>query len=219
MVQFLIDQRGKGVAPLSKEERVELSHLREESEKLRVKLKEKARQTGIALEDESDEEPNKKKDRGDSSGSDDSDEEGDAVAEIAPPEQRMAMAKKSRTSVSAEAFGKYHVKQAFKPQVIVKSDEVKNKIKQRLEQAFMFMALDENELQVVIDAMDEKKAAADEFLIKEGDAGDCLFIVESGELKCTKVIGGENKFLKKYVPGDVFGELALLYNAPRAASI
>ena len=67
--------------------------------------------------------------------------------------------------------------------------------------------------------MDEKKVQAGEYIIKEGDAGDVLFIVESGELSCTKVIDGSSKFLKKYNPGDVFGELALLYNAPRAASI
>ena len=67
--------------------------------------------------------------------------------------------------------------------------------------------------------MDEKKVPAGEYVIKEGDAGDVLFIVESGELSCTKVIDGASKFLKKYNPGDVFGELALLYNAPRAASI
>lgn len=29
----------------------------------------------------------------------------------------------------------------------------------------------------------------------------------------------EPKLLKQYNPGDLFGELALLYNAPRAASI
>jgi cAMP-dependent protein kinase regulator len=83
----------------------------------------------------------------------------------------------------------------------------------------MFMALDDHDLKVVIDAMDEKKVAPGEFVIKEGDAGDVLFIVESGELSCTKVIDGASKFLKKYNPGDVFGELALLYNAPRAATI
>jgi len=68
----------------------------------------------------------------------------------------------------------------------------------------MFMALDDHDLKVVIDAMDEKKVAPGEFVIKEGDAGDVLFIVESGELSCTKVIDGASKFLKKYNPGDVF---------------
>ena len=43
--------------------------------------------------------------------------------------------------------------------------------------------------------------------------------MENGSLSCHKIIDGESKFLKNYQEGDVFGELALLYNAPRAASI
>ena len=80
------------------------------------------------------------------------------------------------------------------------------------------MALDDKDLQVVIDAMDEKNVEAGEDVIREGDAGDVLYIVESGELSCSKVINGKDTFLKKFNAGDVFGELALLYNAPRAAS-
>lgn len=48
-----------------------------------------------------------------------------------------------------------------------------------------------------------------------------MYIVESGTLNCTKIFKGTTKptFLKEYLPGESFGELSLLYNTPRAASI
>ena len=44
-------------------------------------------------------------------------------------------------------------------------------------------------------------------------------MVENGVLSCFRKDGESEKELRKYQPGDAFGELALLYNAPRAASI
>lgn len=85
----------------------------------------------------------------------------------------------------------------------------------------MFMALDESEMEVVIDAMDERKSKAGENVIVEGENGNELYVVEEGNLEVYKQFPGEPapKFLKTYEPGDAFGELALLYNAPRAATI
>ena len=60
---------------------------------------------------------------------------------------------------------------------------------------------------------------AGEKVITEGDNGDFLFVIEKGTLNCTKSVNGEEKVVKTVNEGDVFGELALLYNCPRAASV
>lgn len=85
----------------------------------------------------------------------------------------------------------------------------------------MFNALDEKEFEIVINAMEEKNKQAGDVVIRQGDDGDDLYVVESGQLECTKLFAGEQapKSLRLYDPGDAFGELALLYNAPRAATI
>lgn len=85
----------------------------------------------------------------------------------------------------------------------------------------MFSALDETELKIVVDAIEEIKGGPGDVIIKEGDQGDCMYVLEEGELDCTKVFPGntEPTHLKTFAPGEGFGELALLYNAPRAATI
>lgn len=48
-----------------------------------------------------------------------------------------------------------------------------------------------------------------------------LYVIDEGQLDCFKTFVQEEgpKHLKVYQPGEAFGELALLYNAPRAATI
>ena len=76
-------------------------------------------------------------------------------------------------------------------------------------------------MEVVINAMEEKRFKKGENIITQGDNGDCLYFVEEGNLNCYKKFQTipEPKLVKQYQPGDAFGELALLYNAPRAATI
>ena len=85
----------------------------------------------------------------------------------------------------------------------------------------MFSGLDDHDMGVVIDAMDEKKVSTGTNVITEGESGNELYVVEEGELDCFKKFSDSEqpKYLKTYVPGEAFGELALLYNAPRAATI
>jgi cAMP-dependent protein kinase regulator len=44
----------------------------------------------------------------------------------------------------------------------------------------MFSALDESELEVVLDAMGEKVTQEGENIIKEGEMGEVLYVVEEG---------------------------------------
>lgn len=56
-------------------------------------------------------------------------------------------------------------------------------------------------------------------MIKEGDVGNIFYMVIEGSAKATKIIEGNPKDVMKYEIGDYFGELALLKNEPRAATV
>jgi cAMP-dependent protein kinase regulator len=57
-----------------------------------------------------------------------------------------------------------------------------------------------------------------ENIIVQGDIGDVFYLLEDGEVDVyIKKNGGELK-VHTYKPGDAFGELAIMYNAPRAAT-
>jgi len=71
----------------------------------------------------------------------------------------------------------------------------------------------------VLDAMLEKIVVAGDHIIDEGDEGDYFYIIESGKYDILKIIDGDNKHVGQYDNKGSFGELALMYNAPRAATI
>ena len=137
-------------------------------------------------------------------------------------ERRLKLTEKGgRSGISAEAFGKFNKKAEFKPRVIIKTEEQKELIRNRCMNCFIFESLDDQDMNTIIDAVEQKKFKNGEYVIKQGDKGDEMYLIESGELDCEKIFeqGEAPKYLKTYKPGELFGELALLYNAPRAATI
>jgi cAMP-dependent protein kinase regulator len=121
--------------------------------------------------------------------------------------------------VSAEAYGEWNAKKAFVAPVISKTDEQKDRLRNVLSKSFLFAALEDNDMTVVIGAMSEVNTAAEEKVINQGDQGDFLFVIETGKLDCVIKVDGVDKVVKTCEAGDVFGELALLYNCPRAATV
>ena len=131
------------------------------------------------------------------------------------------MKRGQRSSVSAEVFGLYNKTGDCKPRVIPKTESQKETIKKKCLQSFIFNSLEDADFIKVIDAFEEKKFNAGDYVIKEGEQGDVVYLVDTGELDCEKTFkkGDNPTYLKTYYPGESFGELALLYNAPRAATI
>mmetsp|Transcript_61139 Transcript_61139/g.108749 ORF Transcript_61139/g.108749 Transcript_61139/m.108749 type:complete len:443 (+) Transcript_61139:98-1426(+) len=135
------------------------------------------------------------------------------------PEPPKNMNRGPRQSVSAEAYGQWNQKAAFVAPVHEKTPEQKARIEKCLEPSFLFTGLEKQDMETVIMAFKEHPAAAGEKIIQEGDDGESMFLIEEGVAECWKLINGEEKCVKTCSVGDVFGELALLYNCPRAATV
>ncbi len=91
-----------------------------------------------------------------------------------------------RSSVSAEVYGTFNEKKAFVAKVVPKSSEQKEKIYTKVIKSFLFNSLEDKDLNTVIDAMEEVRFSQGDQVIKQGDPGDVLYVVYSGELDCFK---------------------------------
>jgi len=63
-------------------------------------------------------------------------------------------------------------------------------------------------------ALDPVDASAGDVLIREGDEGDRVYIIDEGNV----VISKEGRFIARLGPADYFGEIALLRDVPRQAT-
>ena len=66
----------------------------------------------------------------------------------------------------------------------------------------------------------EKEYDANKRIVKEGETGDQMFILENGAVKITKELRkGKEEVLANLVDGDCFGEMALMDCKPRSAAV
>ncbi|KAI9273185.1 cAMP dependent protein kinase regulatory subunit [Helicostylum pulchrum] len=143
-------------------------------------------------------------------------EERDTVPDVIPDlSGPCPISRGRRTSVSAESLQPSTTKQDFIKVVNPKSSLQRDNIRVAIESNFLFKNLDEEQYTDVVDAMVEKEIKAGDHVINQGAVGDYFYIVESGQLDCFI----DDKKVTSYERGGSFGELALMYNAPRAASI
>ena len=84
-----------------------------------------------------------------------------------------------------------------------------------LQRVPLFSDLDRKELERIAASMKERTFSAGETVTAEGSTGVGFFLIESGSAKVT--IGGEDR--RQLGPGDYFGEVALLNESARTATI
>jgi CRP-like cAMP-binding protein len=84
-----------------------------------------------------------------------------------------------------------------------------------LQRVPLFSDLDRKELERIAASMKERTFGAGETVTAEGSSGVGFFLIESGNAKVT--VGGEDR--RRLGPGDYFGEVALLNESARTATI
>ncbi|KAJ5683355.1 cAMP-dependent protein kinase regulatory subunit [Penicillium macrosclerotiorum] len=134
-----------------------------------------------------------------------------------------------RTSVSAESLNPTSAgADSWTPPCHPKTDEQLARLKTAVSGNFLFSHLDDDQFKTVLDALVEKPIPAKDIkVISQGDAGDYFYIVEKGHFdiyihSSGSVQPGPDGLGNKVAttgPGGSFGELALMYNAPRAATV
>ncbi|KAL8732216.1 MAG: hypothetical protein Q9166_002964 [cf. Caloplaca sp. 2 TL-2023] len=133
-----------------------------------------------------------------------------------------------RTSVSAESLNPSAADDNWKPPYHAKSADQIDRLKSSVSSNFLFSHLPDESSSVVLGALVEKPIPAKDIkVIIQGDAGDYFYVVERGTfdiyINSTGSIEpgpqGMGTKVNSIGPGGSFGELALMYNAPRAATV
>jgi len=91
------------------------------------------------------------------------------------------------------------------------------------EEAIEFLTLDGLQPDVrnlLESAMTERTFAQGAVLIQQGESGTSLFLMQEGMVEISsKDLAGDSRFIARSGPGEILGEMALLTNEPRSATV
>ena len=130
-----------------------------------------------------------------------------------------------RFAIQEEDHIKTYVKQS-----IPKSAEVRNLIYEAIQSNVLFENCSRQELEEILDIFQPVRCAKGDAVITQGENGKSFYVVEKGDLSINVAVmdeneasGNKNDVVNMVVgylsEGKAFGELALIYQSPRAATI
>uniref|UniRef100_A0A4X2KNT7 Protein kinase cAMP-dependent type II regulatory subunit beta n=1 Tax=Vombatus ursinus TaxID=29139 RepID=A0A4X2KNT7_VOMUR len=100
-----------------------------------------------------------------------------------------------------------------------KTDDQRNRLQEACKDILLFKNLDPEQMSQVLDAMFEKLVKKGEHVIDQGDDGDNFYVIDRGTYDIYVKCDGVGRCVGNYDNRGSFGELALMYNTPRAATI
>ena len=83
----------------------------------------------------------------------------------------------------------------------------------------LFRDLPDGSLKSIATRLRRQRYPQGAVIFREGDAGDAMYVVESGQLEVTAGIGDSEHPLAYLGPGSFVGEIALLLDQPRSATL
>ena len=89
-----------------------------------------------------------------------------------------------------------------------------------LKKIYVFSDLQVRELAAISSVANEKDYPQEEIVVKEGESGDTMFLIVSGEVSVIRNHGTEQEtVIAKIAEDDYFGEMALFEDKPRSATV
>ncbi|XP_009889161.1 PREDICTED: cAMP-dependent protein kinase type II-beta regulatory subunit [Charadrius vociferus] len=123
-------------------------------------------------------------------------------------------------SVCAEAYNPDEEEDDAESRIIhPKTDDQRNRLQEACKDILLFKNLDPEQMSQVLDAMFEKLVEGGEHVIDQGDDGDNFYVIDRGTYDIYVKCDGVGRCVGTYDNRGSFGELALMYNTPRAATI
>ena len=83
----------------------------------------------------------------------------------------------------------------------------------------IFRLLEPEDLEQIADLAGERLHLAGDYVCREGELGDELFVLVEGEVEVSKQVEGVSRVLRTLRSGEHLGELAILREQPRSASV
>ncbi|XP_054845288.1 cAMP-dependent protein kinase type II-beta regulatory subunit [Eublepharis macularius] len=125
-----------------------------------------------------------------------------------------------RASVCAEAYNPDEEEDDTESRIIhPKTDDQRNRLQEACKDILLFKNLDPEQMSQVLDAMFEKLVEGGEHVIDQGDDGDNFYVIDRGTYDIYVKSDGVGRCVGTYDNRGSFGELALMYNTSRAATI